>query len=155
MVSRTPLGGGTNIRLVERFPKSAYALLLLPRQFYGAALPCAGLYSLEETSLASYMPDILLLADRGYGSNEIIDKAAETGCEIVIPPKRNRKTQRCYDKTFHRVRLLVENAFLHLKQWRDIATRYAKMLTSFEAAAQIGCIAIWLKILTLTRVDTI
>ena len=34
-------------------------LLLLPRQFYWSALPCAGLYSLEKTSLASYMPDIL------------------------------------------------------------------------------------------------
>lgn len=89
-----------------------------------------------------------LLADRGYDSNEIIDKATETGCEIVIPPKRNRKTQRCYDKTLYRVRHLVENAFLHIKRWRGIATRYAKMLTSFEAAVQIRCIAIWLKVLT-------
>ena len=89
-----------------------------------------------------------LLADRGYDSNEIIDKAIETGCEIVIPPKRNRKAQRCYDKTLYRVRHLVENAFLHLKRWRGIATRYAKMLSSFEAAVQIRCIAIWLKLLT-------
>ena len=89
-----------------------------------------------------------LLADRGYDSNELIDKATETGCEIVIPPKRNRKTQRWYDKSLYRVRHLVENAFLHLKRWRGIATRYAKMLTSFEAAAQIRCIAIWLKVLT-------
>ena len=29
-----------------------------------------------------------LLADRGYDSNEIIDKVIETGCEIVIPPKK-------------------------------------------------------------------
>lgn len=29
-----------------------------------------------------------LLADRGYDSNEITDKAIETGCEIVIPQKR-------------------------------------------------------------------
>ncbi|HJD97649.1 MAG TPA: IS5/IS1182 family transposase, partial [Mailhella massiliensis] len=36
----------------------------------------------------------------------------------------------------------------HLKRWRGIATRYAKMLSSFEAAVQIRCIAIWLKLLT-------
>lgn len=89
-----------------------------------------------------------LLADSGYDINEIIDKAIETGCEIVIPPKRNRKIERCYDKSLYRVRHFVENAFLHLKRWRGIVTRYAKMLTSFEAAVQIRCIAIWLKVLT-------
>jgi len=41
---------------------------------------------------------------------------------------------------------LVENAFLHLKQWRGIATRYAKNLSSFLAAAQIRCWVLWLKI---------
>lgn len=28
------------------------------------------------------------LADHGYDSHEIIDKAIETGCEIVIPPQK-------------------------------------------------------------------
>lgn len=32
-----------------------------------------------------------LLADRGYDSNEILDKAVQAGCEAVIPPRRNRK----------------------------------------------------------------
>jgi len=41
---------------------------------------------------------------------------------------------------------LVENAFLALKRWRGIATRYAKLTTSFLAAVQIRCIAIWLNI---------
>jgi transposase len=61
--------------------------------------------------------------------------------------QKNRKEQRVYDKDLYRVRHLVENAFLHLKQWRGIATRYAKMLTSFVAAVQIRCIALWLKVL--------
>lgn len=89
-----------------------------------------------------------LLADRGYDSNEIIDKAVESGCQVVIPPKKNRKVQRDYDKELYRVRHLVENTFLHLKRWRGIATRYAKMLTSFEAAVQIRRIALWLKVLS-------
>jgi len=88
------------------------------------------------------------LADRGYDTNEIIEKAAATGCEIVIPPKKNRKVQREYDKDIYRIRHLVENAFLHLKRWRGVATRYAKTLTSFVAAVQVRCIALWLKILT-------
>lgn len=44
----------------------------------------------------------------------------------VIPPRRNRKVQRPYDKAIYKVRHLVENAFLLLKRWRSVATRYAK-----------------------------
>ena len=67
--------------------------------------------------------------------------------EVVIPPKRNRKEQREYDKYLYTLRHLVENAFLHLKRWRGIATRYAKNTSSFLAAVQIRCIAIWLAVL--------
>ena len=67
---------------------------------------------------------------------------------IVIPAKRNRKQQREYDRHLYRLRHLVENAFLHLKRWRGIATRYAKTTTSFLAAVQIRCIAIWCTVLT-------
>jgi len=88
-----------------------------------------------------------LLADRGYDSDEIVDKTIAAGCEIVIPPKKNRKVQRGYDKEIYRVRHLIENTFLHLKRWRGIATRYAKRLTSFVAAVQIRCITLWLNVL--------
>jgi transposase len=89
-----------------------------------------------------------LLADRGYDTNEVIDKAVASGYEVVIPPKKNRRKQRSYDKHIYRIRHLVENAFLHLKRWRGIATRYAKTLTAFTAAVQIRCIALWLKLLS-------
>ena len=59
-----------------------------------------------------------------------------------IPPKRNRKEQRHYDKELYKLRHLVENA-LHLKRWRGIATRYAKCSASFLAAVHIRCIALW------------
>ena len=48
-----------------------------------------------------------------------------------------------YDKEIYKLRHLVENAFLHLKRWRGIATRYAKTTSSFLAAVQIRCIALW------------
>ena len=62
------------------------------------------------------------------------------------PPKKNRKIQRDYDKYLYTLRHLVENAFLHLKRWRGIATRYAKNEASFLAAVQIRCIALWARI---------
>lgn len=84
-----------------------------------------------------------LLADKGYDSNEIIDVATEQGMSVVIPPKKNRKEQRAYDKALYKYRHLVENAFMYLKRWRGIATRYAKNTASFLAAVQIRCIALW------------
>jgi transposase len=87
-----------------------------------------------------------LLADRGYDSDHIVKKAESQGMNAVIPPRKNRKTQREYDKDLYKLRHLVENAFLHLKRWRGIATRYAKNTKSFIAAVQIRCIALWANI---------
>jgi len=88
-----------------------------------------------------------LLGDKGYDSNAIIAKALEQNMRIVIPPKKNRRVRREYDTYIYRLRHLVENAFLHLKRWRGIATRYAKNTSSFVAAVQIRCIALWANVL--------
>ena len=87
----------------------------------GTTADCTQAGSLIEGIDAEY-----LLADKGYDSNEILKKAEEHGIKPVIPPKRNRKDMREYDKDLYKLRYLVENAFLHLKRWRVIATRYAK-----------------------------
>jgi len=87
-----------------------------------------------------------LLADKGYDSDAIVRQAQDQGMAPVIPPKKNRKVQREYDEELYKLRHLVENAFLHLKRWRGIATRYAKNTASFLAAVQIRCIALWANI---------
>lgn len=84
-----------------------------------------------------------LLADKGYDSDAIVEQAIKQGMKAQIPPRKNRKEQRDYDKEIYKLRHLVENAFLHLKRWRGIATRYAKTTSSFLAAVQIRCIALW------------
>ena len=65
----------------------------------------------------------------------------------VIPPKSNRIVQREYDKHIYKTRHLVENAFLALKGWRGVATRYAKKASSFLAIVQIQCVMFWIRIL--------
>ena len=87
-----------------------------------------------------------LLADRGYDTDKIINKARNKGMNVVIPPKRNRIIQREYDKYLYKIRHKVENAFLHLKRFRGIATRYAKNINSFLSMVQIGCLMLWAKI---------
>lgn len=88
-----------------------------------------------------------LLADKSYDSNAIIELAICHGVKVHIPPRKNSKEQRDYDKQIYKLRHLVENAFLHLKRWRGIATRYAKCSASFLAAGHIRCIALWAFIL--------
>lgn len=87
-----------------------------------------------------------LLADRAYDSKFILEMAEIEGMKLVIAPKKNRKEQRAYDKYLYKMRHLIENTFLHLKRWPGIATRYAKNSTSFLAAVQIRCIALWANI---------
>ena len=87
-----------------------------------------------------------LLGDRAYDTNEIRAQAAEQGMTVVIPSKQNRIVQIPYDKYIYKLRHLVENAFLKLKRWRGIATRYAKNALSFLSAVQIACLFMWLKI---------
>jgi transposase len=87
-----------------------------------------------------------LFADKAYDTNELFAYAAEHGIQLVVPPKKNRIEQRDYDEYLYRIRHLVENAFLHLKRWRGIATRYAKNIASFAAAVQIRIISLWSKI---------
>ena len=84
-----------------------------------------------------------LLADKGYDSDAIVQAAIWNGMEPVIPPRKNRKNPRDFDRDIYRLRHLVENAFLKLKQWRGIATRYAKNTSSFLAAVHIRCLFIW------------
>ncbi len=86
------------------------------------------------------------MADRGYDTDAILAQARRQGMEPVIPPQGRRKLQHTYDRDLYKLRHLVENAFLHLKRWRGIATRYAKNSASFLAAVYIRCIAIWASI---------
>lgn len=85
----------------------------------------------------------ILIADRGYDTNTIIEISKKRDSIIVIPPKKSRKVQRHYNKELYRLRHRVENAFEVLKRWRGIATRYAKHTASYLAAVQIACVSAW------------
>ena len=107
----------------------------------GTAADCSLASRLIEGLSADY-----LLADKGYDSQAIIQQAKQQGMAPVIPPRKNRQVLREYDACLYRLRHLIENAFLHLKRWRGIATRYAKNSASFLASVQIRCLALWANI---------
>ena len=85
------------------------------------------------------------MADRAFDTDKILAWLEEKGIEAVIPPKKNRVDQRWYDEYLYKLRHIVENTFLHIKQWRGIATRYAKNADSFLAAVQFRATLMWIK----------
>jgi transposase len=87
-----------------------------------------------------------LVADKAYDSDEIVNTAIRNKALPIIPPKRNRKVKRLHYKLLYKKRHRVENAFLKMKQWRGIATRYCKNANSFIAAVHIVSMFLWLKI---------
>ena len=87
-----------------------------------------------------------LFGDKAYDTNEIIAYAEAAEMEIVIPSKKNRVKPREHDEALYKHRHLVENAFLRIKRWRGIATRYAKTTSAFSGAVTIACIFQWLKV---------
>ena len=92
-----------------------------------------------------------LLADKAYDTNEIIDTVRGLGIDPVIPPKSNRPKatvgkKRDYDRALYKLRHLVENGSLEFKQWRGVATRYAKRTASYLAICQLRAVMIWSKL---------
>lgn len=86
-----------------------------------------------------------LLADTGYDADErVMEPLRVAGKEIVIPPKKNRKELRAYDKELYKARHLIEYFFCKLKQYRALATRYDKTARNFLAAVYLAASVIWL-----------
>ena len=86
-----------------------------------------------------------VLADKAYDADERMrDKLKKKGCQVVIPPKKNRLNPSFYDKDLYKSRHLIENFFAKLKQYRSLATRYDKTAQNFLGAIYLAASIIWL-----------
>lgn len=86
-----------------------------------------------------------ILADKAYDADKrVLERLERQGKTAVIPPKRNRKALREYDKELYKARHLIENFFAKLKQYRAIATRYDKLAETFLSAIHMAAVMIWL-----------
>ncbi len=59
----------------------------------------------------------------------------------VIPPKRNRKQQRTYDRELYKQRNRIERCFNKLEDFRRFATRYCKTIQAFRAFTALAYLA--------------
>jgi transposase len=85
------------------------------------------------------------IADRGYDAEaRVLAVLRDAGKAAIIPPRRNRKDQRPYDRDRDAARHLIENFFCKLKQYRAIATRYDKTKRNFLAGIHLAATVITL-----------
>lgn len=89
--------------------------------------------------------DSTILADKAYGTNEILDFIQRQDAGYVIPPKTNTRNPWKCDWWLYKERHLVECFFQKLKNFRRVATRYDKLATSFLAFVYLASIVILLK----------
>jgi transposase len=84
-----------------------------------------------------------ILADKGYDCDALIERLESQGCAAIIPPKRNRKVKREYDRDRYKSRFLVEQFFQKIKRNRRVATRYEKLAATFLGMVLLACIVLW------------
>ncbi|MBB1493401.1 IS5 family transposase [Paracoccus sp. MC1854] len=87
----------------------------------------------------------VLLADRGYDSDNVRKTMEARDVLPVIPMRKNRKLRVVVDRALYRLRNLVERCFNKLKNARRVATRYDKTAESYLAFIDVTSIRLWLR----------
>ena len=99
-------------------------------------------------------PD-LLLADKGYAHDCTRAALRRRGIPCNIPERRDQIARRAakgprggrppaFSREDYKQRNVVARAFGRLKQWRDLATRYAKRAAIYRASLVLISALIWL-----------
>jgi transposase len=86
----------------------------------------------------------VVIADKGYDSDEFVATIEASGAEAVIPPKKNRIFKREYDKHIYKERNLAERFINRIKQFRRVATRYEKTARNFLGFVHVAAIMVLL-----------
>ncbi|GGR87131.1 IS5 family transposase [Micromonospora fulviviridis] len=100
-------------------------------------------------------PDVLI-ADKGYAHDSTRRALRQRGIRQLIPERSDQVDRRAakgsaggrppaFDKQVYRKRNFVERCFNRLKQWRDLATRYAKRASLYRASLVLIAAIIWLR----------
>lgn len=99
-------------------------------------------------------PD-MLIADKGYAHDSTRKALRQRRIRHAIPERADQLARRAakgsrggrppaFDRAVYKRRNVVERCFNRLKQWRDLATRYAKRASIYRASLVIAAALIWL-----------
>ena len=94
----------------------------------------------QAEALIEGVPFEVVIADRGYDSQAVVEAVEAQGGEAVIPTQKNRKVQREIDRERYKDRNLAERFWGRIKQYRRVATRYEKTARNFLALVHVASI---------------
>lgn len=95
-----------------------------------------------------------VLGDKGYSSKAIRTWLRQHGIGHTIPERADQIANRlrrgsrggrpaAFNRRLYKHRNVVERCFNRLKQWRGLATRYDKTAVSYQAAATLASLLMW------------
>lgn len=118
----------------------------------GLGLPTKFVLSPGQEADITHAPDLLagvtpavVIADKGYDKQALVDAIEAAGGEAVIPTQKDRKVQRTIDRDRYKDRNQVERFWANAKQYRRVATRYEKTARNFLAFVHLASIMILLR----------
>lgn len=86
-----------------------------------------------------------LIADKAYDSDDLIKGVTAKGIEAVIPPRKNRREQREYDRHLYRERHLIECFINKIKHYRRVFSRFEKLSKNYLGFLSFVSALIWLR----------
>jgi transposase len=99
----------------------------------------------QAKTLLEGAPFEVVIADKGYDSQALVDAIEAQGGEAVIPSRHNNRVQRDFDRDRYKDRNLAERFWNKLKHYRRVATRYEKTARNFLAFLHVASLMVLLR----------
>lgn len=96
-------------------------------------------------TLLEGVPFEVVIADKGYDSQALVDALEAQGAEAVIPSRKTNLVQRDYDRDRYKDRNLAERFWNRVKHYRRVATRYEKTARNFLAFVHVASLMVLLQ----------
>jgi transposase len=125
-VGKNVAGNGTKIHVIMG-KNDPLRVELSGAQTHDSVPTIPMIISLENVGIQAFV------ADRGYDDDKIRSALKDANMVPHIPPRKNRKEYRFYDKTIYTWRWRVEALFGKIKENRRLALRVDKLDSSFMA----------------------
>ena len=99
----------------------------------------------QAETLLEEIPIEVVIGDKGYDSQRLVDTIERRGGEAVIPSRKTNTQPREYDREHYKDRNLGERFWNKLKHYRRVATRYEKTARNFLAFVHVASIMLLLQ----------
>jgi transposase len=96
-------------------------------------------------AIVGNMKNKIILADRGYDSDEFRQFVSANGGVALVPGKSNRRGTVFYIPEIGRKRHVVENFFARIKRFRRVNTRYDRLVCTYMSFLALASLADWIR----------